>query len=111
MRKRVVLYRAVPEDVLEGLRARFDVTVFEHVNEANRALFVDALRTAHGIMGNTLKITSALLDAAPLLEAASTISAGYDAFDVDALTRRGIVLTNTPDEVSETTADLVFALL
>lgn len=111
MRKRVVLYRAVPEDVLEGLRARFDVTVFEHVNEANRALFVDALRTAHGIMGNTLKITPELLEAAPLLEAAATISAGYDAFDVDELTRRGIVLTNTPDEVSETTADLVFALL
>jgi gluconate 2-dehydrogenase len=111
MRKRVVLYRAVPEDVLDELRAHFDVTVFEHVNESNRALFVHALRTAHGMMGNTLKITAELLDAAPSLEAASTISAGYDAFDVDELTRRGVVLTNTPDEVTETTADLVFALL
>jgi len=76
MRKRVVLYRAVPEDVLDELRAHFDVTVFEHVNESNRALFVNALRTAHGMMGNTLKITADLLDAAPSLEAASTISAG-----------------------------------
>src|ERR1700758_2227483 len=107
MRKRVVLYRPVPADVLESLCARFDVTTFDEVNEANRAQFVQALGTAHGIMGNTLKITSVLLDAAPELEVASTISAGYDAFDVEALTRRGIVLTNTPDEVTETTADLV----
>jgi gluconate 2-dehydrogenase len=111
MRKRVVLYRRVPGEVLESLRVRFEVTVFEHVNEANRARFVDALRTAHGIMGNWMQISSELLNAAPLLETAATISAGYDAFDVDDLTRRGIVLTNTPDEVTETTADLVFALL
>lgn len=111
MRKRVVLYRPVPADVLESLRARFDVTAFDEVSETNRAEFVQALGSAHGIMGNTLKITAALLDAAPELEVASTISAGYDAFDVEALTRRGVVLTNTPDEVTETTADLVFALL
>lgn len=111
MRKRVVLYRAVAEEVLEDLRAHFDVTVFDHVDESNRTAFIQALRSAHGTIGNTLKITPELLDAAPLLEAASTISAGYDAFDVDELTRRGIVLTNTPDEVTETTADLIFALM
>jgi len=68
MRKRVVLYRQVPGEVLESLWVHFDVTVFEHVNEANRVRFVDALRTAHGIMGNRMQITSELLDAAALLE-------------------------------------------
>ena len=111
MKKRVVLYRAVSQEVLETLREHFEVKVYEEVNEANRGAFIDALGTAHGIMGNTLKITPAFLEAAPLLEAASTISAGYDAFDVPDLTRRGIVLTNTPDEVTESTADLVFALM
>jgi gluconate 2-dehydrogenase len=111
MRKRVVLYRAVPREVLGLLQENHEVTVYEAVNESNRKAFLDTLGTAHGIMGNTLKITSDMLDAAPLLEAVSTISAGYDAFDVDALTRRGIILTNTPDEVTETTADLVFALM
>lgn len=111
MKKHVVLYRKVPEDVLQSLRREFDVTAFDDVDDANRTRFVEALGSAHGIMGNTLKIGAALLEAAPRLEVASTISAGYDAFDVAALTQRGIVLTNTPDEVTETTADLVFALL
>jgi gluconate 2-dehydrogenase len=105
----VVLYRRVPGEVLESLRVRFEVTVFEHVNEVNRARFVDALRTSHGIMGNRMQITSELLNAAPLLETAASISAGCDAFDVDDLTRRGIVLTNTPDVVTETTAALLLA--
>jgi gluconate 2-dehydrogenase len=111
MRKRVVLYRAVPDDVAARLHAEFEVSAFDRVDETNRDQFNDALGHAHGIIGNTMRITDELLDAAPRLEAASTISAGYDAFDVEALTRRGILLTNTPDEVTETTADLVFTLM
>jgi glyoxylate/hydroxypyruvate/2-ketogluconate reductase len=111
MNKRVVLYRAVPDDVATLLSSQFDVTAFDKVDDTNRARFIDALGSAHGILGNTMRISPELLDAAPHLEAASTISAGYDAFDVDELTRRGILLTNTPDEVTETTADLVFALM
>jgi gluconate 2-dehydrogenase len=111
MRKRVVLYRPAPNDTVDILRQHFDVIELAAVDAGSRRAFIEALGTAHGIMGNTLKITTELLDAAPLLEAASTISAGYDAFDVGELTRRGIVLTHTPDEVTETTADLVFALM
>jgi gluconate 2-dehydrogenase len=106
-----VLYRAVSKDIVEGLREHFDVTEFAGIDDGNRRAFIEALGTAHGIMGNMLKVTTDLLEAAPSLEVASTISAGYDAFDVGELTRRGIVLTNTPDEVTETTADLAFALM
>jgi len=45
------------------------------------------------------------------LKAISTISVGVDNFDVDDLTRRGIVLTHTPDVLTESTADTVFALV
>jgi gluconate 2-dehydrogenase len=101
----------VSKDIVEGLREHFDVTEFAGIDDGNRRAFIEALGTAHGIMGNMLKVTTDLLEAAPSLEVASTISAGYDAFDVGELTRRGIVLTNTPDEVTETTADLAFALM
>jgi glyoxylate/hydroxypyruvate/2-ketogluconate reductase len=111
MRKRIVVYRNVPQSALALLREQHDVTVVEQVDAASRAALIEALGGAHGILGNNLKITPELLDAAPCLEAASTISAGFDAFDVEDLTRRGIVLNNTPDEVTETTADLAFALL
>jgi gluconate 2-dehydrogenase len=109
MKKRVVAYRRLPAAALAVLETRCDLRVVDA--DDNRAAFLDALAHAHGIVGNKLKITPELLDAAPLLEAASTVSAGYDDFDVAELTRRGIVLTNTPSEVTETTADLVFALL
>jgi gluconate 2-dehydrogenase len=111
MKKRIVVYRNVPASVLALLRERHDATVIDPSGDADRAPFLDALANAHGLLGNNMKITPDLLDAAPMLEAASTISAGFDAFDVADLTRRGIVLNNTPDEVTETTADLVFSLI
>ena len=109
MKKRVVAYRKLPTSALQILEAQFDVTTADADTE--RAAFMDALAGAHGAIGNKLKLTNELLDTAPTLEAVSTISAGYDDFDVADLTRRGIVLCNTPDEVTETTADLVFALI
>lgn len=57
------------------------------------------------------KVDAALLDRAPRLELVANMAAGYDNVDVPALTRRGILLTNTPDVLTETTADLTFALL
>lgn len=109
MKRRVVAYRKLPAAALQLLEARCDVTFADA--DSQRAAFLNALAGAHGTIGNKLKLTAELLDAAPLLEAVSTVSAGYDDFDVPELTRRGIVLCNTPDEVTETTADLAFALI
>jgi glyoxylate/hydroxypyruvate/2-ketogluconate reductase len=109
MKKRVVAYRRLPAAAVELLEARCELRIADADTE--RAAFHEALEHAHGMIGNKLKITPALLDAAPLLETAATISAGYDDFDVPELTRRGVVLTNTPAEVTETTADLVFGLM
>jgi lactate dehydrogenase-like 2-hydroxyacid dehydrogenase len=111
MRKRVVVYRQIPPSALALLNEHCELTVFEYVDASNQAEFLGALAAADGILGNNMKVTPAVLDAAPGLQAASTVSAGLDAFDVDDLTRRGVLLTNTPDEVTETTADLVFSLI
>ncbi|CDY77182.1 2-ketogluconate 6-phosphate reductase [Caballeronia glathei] len=109
MKKHVVAYRKLPPGVMRMLEARCDVTLADA--DADRAAFLHALSHAHGAIGNKLKLCTELLDGAPRLEAVATVSAGYDDFDVAGLTRRGIVLCNTPDEVTETTADLVFALM
>ncbi len=58
-----------------------------------------------------LRLPPELLDAAPKLEVISTISVGYDNIPVDELTRRGIMLCNTPDVLTETTADTGFTLI
>lgn len=59
----------------------------------------------------TDKITPALLEACPDLKVVSNVAVGYDNIDVVAATERGIVVTNTPGVLTETTADLAFALI
>jgi gluconate 2-dehydrogenase len=108
MKSRIVVYKPLPEDVLAYLREHADVI---EVDASNHDAFVAALRDAHGAIGSTVKITPAMIDGATHLKALSTISVGYDAFDVADLTRRGIVLAHTPDVLTESTADTVFALI
>lgn len=59
----------------------------------------------------TDKIDGDLMDHAPNLKVIANVAVGYDNIDVDAASERGIVVTNTPDVLTETTADLTFALL
>ncbi len=56
-------------------------------------------------------VDATLLDAAPQLQVVANVAVGYNNVDVQAATERGIVVTNTPDVLTETTADLAFALL
>jgi len=107
--KHVVVYRSLPAAVLAFLHEHCSVNVVD-VGHGLQPL-LQALPSAHGMIGNKLRISAEILDAARLLETAATISAGFDDFDVPDLTRRGITLTNTPDEVTDTTADLVFGLM
>jgi gluconate 2-dehydrogenase len=81
------------------------------VDAAQHDAFVAALRDADGAIGASVKITPAMLDGAHRLKALSTISVGFDNFDVADLTQRGIVLAHTPDVLTESTADTVFSLI
>lgn len=96
MKPRIVAYKPLPDDVLAYLREHADV-----VQADGAAALGDALAHADGAIGASLKIPPAMLDRAPRLKAWSTISVGYDNFDVPDLTRRGIVLANTPDVLTE----------
>lgn len=58
-----------------------------------------------------VKIDAALLDRAPKLRVVSNVAVGYDNIDLSACTQRGIVATNTPDVLTESTADCAWALL
>lgn len=59
----------------------------------------------------TEKVNQELLDRAPKLRIAATVSVGYDNIDVAACTRRKVVATHTPGVLDDTTADFAFALL
>lgn len=111
MKQRVVVYKKLPEHLMEQLHAEFDVSLFERVNDGNRAAFLAALKTAHGMIGASLPITNEMLDAAPELKIASTVSVGIDNFDLDYFKRRGLMLAHTPGVLTEATADTIFSLI
>ncbi|WP_133648638.1 2-hydroxyacid dehydrogenase [Paraburkholderia flava] len=108
---RIVAYKPLPDDVLAYLREHAEVVQIEAGSHDAHDAFVAALRDADGAIGASVKITSAMLEGASRLKALSTISVGFDNFDVADLTRRGIVLAHTPDVLTESTADTVFSLI
>jgi gluconate 2-dehydrogenase len=57
------------------------------------------------------RIDAAVLDACPRLKIVANMAVGYNNFDVDAMTAAGVLATNAPDVLTETTADFGFALL
>jgi lactate dehydrogenase-like 2-hydroxyacid dehydrogenase len=109
--KQIVVYRQISAALLARLQDRFEVTYFEAINADNYPAFAAAIRDAHGMLGAGVTVGHALLKSAQAMEAIATISAGYDNFDLEYLSERGIVPSNTPDVLSEAAADAIFALL
>ena len=108
-KKNVLVFRPLPEDQLARLQAAHHVTVADPRKEPEA--FAAALRTANGLIGASHTVDAALLDAAPALEVISSISVGVDNYALAELHKRGIVLCHTPDVLTETVADTVFAIL
>ena len=111
MKKRIVLYRRLSDALLATLEEQVDVTWVDTSATDGLARLRDALPGAHGLLGASLRLDSELLDLAPQLEVISSVSVGVDNYDIAELTRRGVMLTNTPDVLTETTADTGFALI
>ena len=86
------------------------------INDSDRILPVrELVKRAHGKAGLICllndKIDSVVMDELESLKVISNIAVGYDNIDIAAATQRGIMVTNTPGVLTETTADLAFALL
>jgi glyoxylate/hydroxypyruvate/2-ketogluconate reductase len=111
MKHKIVVYRKLPDDLLSSLQDNFEVCYFPKLDERVYPQFLKELKDAHGILGAGLKINQDLLHQAPNLKIVSNISVGYDNLDIPELTKRGILATNTPGVLTETTADTVLGLL
>ncbi|MCG7589190.1 MULTISPECIES: D-glycerate dehydrogenase [unclassified Halomonas] len=111
MKKRLLVQGQLSAVQLATLEHLFEVTQLSKAMPLDTPTNRHHLAEVHGIIGSGLAITPELLDAAPKLEVISTISVGYDNIPVDELTRRGIMLCNTPDVLTETTADTGFTLI
>ena len=111
LKKNVVLYKELSPELMQRLQAQADVTLIKKLDAAGMDQLRAALPRAQGILGASLKLDAQLLDLAPNLEAVASVSVGVDNYDIDYMTERKIQLTNTPDVLTETTADTGFALV
>lgn len=112
MKPRVLITRVLPEAALEVVRQACEV----QIDPLDQPLTPTALRQAvvdkQGVLCLvTDRIDTPVLDAAAGLKVVSNVAVGYDNIDVAAATQRGILVTNTPGVVTESTADLTWSLL
>lgn len=108
----VFIPNRIPIDVVHFLETHCDVDYRDVEEMLSEEDFYAGLARADGLMIYLRqKINHAVLEHAPLLKVISNISVGYDNLDMAELAKREILATNTPDVLTETTADLTFALL
>jgi len=110
---KVYITRRIPEPGIEMIRKEHDVEVNPYDRVLTREELLQAVKGRDGILCLlTDKIDAEFFDAAgPQLKVVSNYAVGYDNIDVDEATKRGIVVTNTPGVLTETTADLAWALI
>ncbi|WP_089968200.1 2-hydroxyacid dehydrogenase [Lihuaxuella thermophila] len=113
MKPNVYITRKIPEPALARLREACDISMWEEEDiPVPREILEREITKADGLFCLlTETIDEALLEKAEKLRVISQMAVGYNNIDVHAASRRGIVVTHTPGVLTETTADLTFALL
>ena len=108
----ILMARAVFPEVIEKLSQVAQVHVNEDDTVWSQAELVARLQGKQGVFttGGD-RIDQAVLKACPELRICANMAVGYNNFDIPAMTAAGVVATNAPDVLTETTADLGFALL
>ena len=109
---RILVTRAVFPDVINRLERYFEVESNQDDRILSASELADKVKGKDGIFTTpSERITAEVLAANPSLKAVCNMAVGFNNIDVDAATKAGIVVTNTPDVLNETTADFAWALL
>jgi lactate dehydrogenase-like 2-hydroxyacid dehydrogenase len=109
----VLVTRVIPEAGLRIVREACELELWKDPLPPPRDVLLDQVRGKVGLLSLlTDRIDDELLDAAgPQLRVVSNLAVGYDNIDVPACIRRGVAVGNTPGVLTETSADLAFALI
>lgn len=109
----VLVTRRLPAEALERVAARCDMTLYDGDGAMPRAALLNQVAGKAGaITLLTDRVDDEFLDAAgPQLKIVANYAVGFDNIDVEACTRHGVLASNTPEVLTETTADTAFALM
>src|SRR5206468_10613496 len=111
-RPSILISYALPEEAIRIARERADVDLHTGTTALTREQLVARLQGHQGLVALITEIIDeALLAACPELRVVANVAVGYNNVDVGAATRRGVVITNTPDVLTDTTADFAWSLL
>lgn len=108
---RIVVTGRIPEAGLELLREAGEVWAWDGDEPITTDVRDEQLATADAVVTLlTDRVDDAFLDAAPNVRVVANVAVGYNNIDVPACAARGVVVTNTPDVLTDATADLAMAL-
>jgi glyoxylate reductase len=109
---RLYLARPLPDPVMAAIRERFQLTVPPVDHPPSAAEILAGLRDAEAaICTLNERIDAQTLAAAPALRVIANYAVGYNNIDIDAAKARGVIVTNTPDVLTNATADITWALI
>ncbi len=112
MKPKILVTRAVFPEVIERLSQHFDVASNQQDETYDEAELIRRLQGKDGVFSNpTDRLSATVIQSVPGLKAICNMAVGYNNIDVPAATAAGVMVTNTPDVLNETTADLGWALL
>ena len=108
----VFVSRVIPDAGLSLLRTHTQAEVWPNDRSPSREELVRGCQGKDALVCLlTEKVDGGVLAAAPSLKIVANVAVGYDNLDIAAGTKAGVVMTNTPGVLDDTTADLAFALL
>ncbi|MDI3381176.1 2-hydroxyacid dehydrogenase [Xenophilus aerolatus] len=109
---KVLVARAIFPETIDRLAQHFEVESNQADAVWSKAQLIDKLQGKAGVFTTgSERIDAEVLDACPDLKICANMAVGYNNFDTEAMTAHGVLGTNAPDVLTETTADFGFALL
>lgn len=109
---KVYVTRELPERGLKIIRERFEAEVWREYAPPPKEVIIEKAKNVDALASLLSdKIDAEVFNAAPKLKIVAQLAVGFDNIDVQEATKRGIYVTNTPEVLTDTTADFAWALL
>ena len=112
MKHPVLVTKRIYPEAIEYLRQHVELDYANSDDGLTASELAERIRGKHGVVSQlTDKFDAAMIERLEGVRVIANVAVGYDNIDLAAATAKGILITNTPDVLTDTTADLAFALL
>lgn len=113
MKPRIFITRKLDDEIIKPLQEKFEVRMWESESDkVPREVLLEEVKEADALWAVLADhVDRELFESAPKLKIVSNMAVGYNNIDLEAAKEHNVIVTNTPGVLTETTADLTFALL